>query len=92
MEKKLPVSCPACGEKLQVRTLFCGACETSVAGIYDLPVLASLSDDDQVFITGFVKNSGNLKVMAKNMGLSYPTVRHLLNGIIERIRQIQESK
>ncbi len=89
MEKKLPVSCPACGYKLEVKTLFCQSCETTVTGMYNLPLLASLRDEDQTFIVNFVKNSGNLKIMAKDMGLSYPTVRHLLDGIIERIRQAE---
>ncbi|HDJ34158.1 MAG TPA: DUF2089 family protein [Bacteroidetes bacterium] len=87
MDKKLPVSCPACGNELEVKTLFCPACETTVSGLYELPLLSSLRDEDQLFIIDFVKNSGNLKIMAKNMGLSYPTVRHLLDGIIHRIKE-----
>jgi len=87
MEKKLPISCPACSGQLEVKTLHCPACDTTVNGFYVLPLLASLKDEDQIFIIDFVKNSGNLKIMAKNMGLSYPTIRHLLDGIIERIRK-----
>jgi hypothetical protein len=56
-----------------------------VNGFYDLPVLALLSSDDQQFILRFVKNSGSLKEMASEMKLSYPTVRNLLNEIINKI-------
>jgi hypothetical protein len=56
-----------------------------VSGLYDLPVLARLSSDDQSFILQFVKSSGSLKDMAKHLGLSYPTVRNLLDEIIKKI-------
>jgi hypothetical protein len=54
--------------------------------VYDLPLLAQLSTDEQDFILKFVKNSGSLKDMAKDLGLSYPTVRNLLDSIIDKIK------
>ncbi len=78
--------CPACGSSLKVTTLGCTACETTIAGSFDLPLLARLSPEDLAFILDFVKCSGSLKVMAQQLGLSYPTVRNLLDDIITRIR------
>jgi hypothetical protein len=89
MDKKLPVTCPACGDELKVETLQCDSCDTTVSGMYNLPLLASLEDEDQIFIVDFIKSSGNLKIMAKNLGLSYPTVRNLLDKIIERIKRLE---
>jgi hypothetical protein len=89
MDKKLPVVCPACGDELKVKTLFCESCETTVTGLYKLPLLASMNDEDQQFIVNFIKSSGNLKIIAKNMGLSYPTVRNLLDKIIDRIKKLE---
>jgi len=63
-----------------------------VTGNYSLPLLASLSDDDQEFITNFVKCSGSLKVMAQNMDLSYPTVRNRLDEVIMKIETAQKNK
>ena len=91
MDKKLPVTCPACGDELRVKTLHCESCETTVNGMYNLPLLASLEDEDQSFVVDFIKSSGNLKIMAKNLGLSYPTVRNLLDKIIGRIKKIEEN-
>jgi hypothetical protein len=51
-----------------------------------LPALARLSVEDQDFILKFVKNSGSLKDMAKDLRLSYPTVRNLLDEIINKIK------
>ncbi len=84
--KKLPQICPSCSAHLSVKTMYCSACDTSVSGNYTLPQLARLSEEDQQFIVNFVKSSGSLKDMAQQMGLSYPTVRNLLDDIIERIK------
>ena len=85
IRKKLPHHCPACGSSLKVTALGCSACDTSIAGSFDLPLLARLSAEDLAFIMDFVKCSGSLKIMAQQLGLSYPTVRNLLDDIIARI-------
>jgi hypothetical protein len=82
----LPVNCPSCQAQLKVKSLKCEQCQTEVSGSYDLPVLATLSENDQQFITRFVINSGSLKEMATELKLSYPTVRNMLNDIIEKIQ------
>jgi hypothetical protein len=84
--KKLPHSCPACASPLKVTALGCTTCETTIAGSFDLPLLARLSAEDLAFILDFVTCSGSLKIMAQQLGLSYPTVRNLLDDIIARIR------
>ncbi|MDR1171887.1 MAG: DUF2089 domain-containing protein [Bacteroidales bacterium] len=83
----LPCICPSCQSQLKVKSLKCENCQTEVAGLYDLPLLARLSLDDQQFILQFVKCSGSLKDMAKYLNLSYPTVRNLLDDIIERLKK-----
>lgn len=81
----LPTYCPSCNSQLKVKCLKCENCQTEVTGSYDLPVLALLSTDDQQFILRFVINSGSLKEMATELKLSYPTVRNMLNEIINKI-------
>ncbi len=83
----LPCICPSCQSQLKVKSLKCENCQTEVTGLYDLPVLARLSPDDQQFVLQFVKCSGSLKDMAKYLNLSYPTVRNLLDDIIERLKK-----
>ena len=82
----LPVNCPSCQAQLKVKSLKCEQCQTEVSGSYDHPVLATLSENDQQFITRFVINSGSLKELATELKLSYPTVRNMLNDIIEKIQ------
>ena len=88
MNKKLPLKCPSCDNFLHVKQLHCDSCQTEVTGLYSLPIMSQLSIEDQKFILDFVKVSGSLKIMAQNMKLSYPTVRNLLDEIINKINNI----
>jgi hypothetical protein len=61
-----------------------------VNGSYDLPVLSLISESEQQFILRFIKNSGSLKEMATELKLSYPTVRNMLNDIIQKIESYEK--
>jgi len=89
---KLPSDCPSCGQALSVSKLFCRQCLTEVSGNFNLPLLASLSGEDQEFIIQFTKAGGSLKEMAKIWKISYPTVRNRLDRLIETIQQIEEKE
>ncbi|MFQ5500372.1 MAG: DUF2089 domain-containing protein [Candidatus Zixiibacteriota bacterium] len=53
----------------------------SIEGNFDLPPLARLSAEDQVFIAAFVKAHGSIKQMESIFGVSYPTIKNRLNRI-----------
>ena len=86
----LPYLCPGCQTQLKVKSLNCNHCGTEVTGLYDLPALSCLPQENQTFILNFVKCSGSLKDMAKQLGLSYPTVRNLLDEIIQKITDYEQ--
>jgi len=86
----LPTYCPSCKSELKVKCLKCESCQTEVSGSYDLPVLSLISDSEQQFILRFIKNSGSLKEMATELKLSYPTVRNMLNDIIQKIESYEK--
>lgn len=48
--------------------------------------LASLEEEDVTFIKKFVLASGSLKEMAREYGVTYPTVRLRLDKLIQKIR------
>lgn len=89
LKKRLPLQCPACDSPLKVGRLFCGQCHTEVCGDFELPALAKLTEKEQLFIINFIKSSGSLKDMAKNMGVSYPTVRNVLDDLIDKLNKIE---
>lgn len=90
--KSLPITCPSCSSKLAVKRLCCEKCGTEVEGLYSLPLLTGLSQDDQEFILEFIKASGSLKEMAGILKVSYPTVRNRLDEVIEKIKQDKKTK
>lgn len=89
-KKRLPLRCPACEAPLKVAKMVCGQCGTEVLGVFDLPVLTRLTEEEQRFMLEFVKASGSLKDMAKQMGVSYPTVRNYLDDLIEKLNNLEK--
>lgn len=60
-----------------------------VSGEFDLPPLARLRYEDQVFVSEFVRNHGSIKDMEKAFGISYPTVKNRLNRIAQQLRLVE---
>lgn len=52
-----------------------------VEGAFELPQLARLALEDQIFIAAFVKSHGSIKEMEQVFGVSYPTIKARLNRI-----------
>jgi len=53
----------------------------AIEGSFELPQLARLSAEDQVFVTAFVRSHGSIKDMERLFGVSYPTIKARLNRI-----------
>lgn len=87
--KKLPLTCPSCESDLTIRQLHCGKCGTEITGDYKLPDFLKLSAKEQDFIVEFVKTSGSLKEMARQMGISYPTIRNFLDDLIVKLKNME---
>jgi len=55
--------------------------DIAIEGRFDLPPLASLTAEDQIFVAAFVRCHGSIKQMEKFFGVSYPTIKNRLNRI-----------
>ena len=60
----------------------------AVEGHFELPELARLSAEDQVFVSEFVRSHGSIKEMERVFGISYPTVKSRLNRIAEQLTSV----
>ena len=60
-----------------------------IDGKFDLPPLARLTAEDQVFVAVFVKCHGSIKQMEKHFGVSYPTIKSRLNRVGEQLGFVQ---
>jgi hypothetical protein len=61
----------------------------ALRGEFELPPLARLRYEDQVFVSEFVRNHGSIKDMEKAFGVSYPTVKNRLNRIIDQLQLVE---
>lgn len=52
--------------------------------------LEHLSEEDLAFLKRFLLASGTLKELARQYGISYPTVRLRLDRLIEKVKLIDE--
>ena len=49
-----------------------------------------LTDEDRAFVKRFILNSGSLKAVAQEYGISYPTVRLRLDRLIQKIHLVDD--
>jgi hypothetical protein len=61
----------------------------AIEGAFELPRLAQLSAEDQVFVTAFVRSHGSIKEMEQVFGVSYPTVKARLNRIAASLEFVE---
>jgi hypothetical protein len=63
--------------------------EIWIDGVFELPQLARLSIEDQVFITAFVRSHGSIKEMEQIFGVSYPTIKSRLTRIANSLEFVE---
>ena len=61
----------------------------AIEGQFDLPPLARLSGEDQVFVMAFLKCDGSIKEMESIFGISYPTVKSRLSRIANQLQFVE---
>jgi hypothetical protein len=61
----------------------------AIEGEFELPQLARLSAEDQVFVTAFIRSHGSIKEMEQIFGVSYPTIKARLGRIAGSLEFIE---
>src|SRR5262249_45271155 len=69
------------GEPIVVERIRLMEKDIAIEGRFQLPQLAKLTAEDQVFVVAFVRSHGSIKEMERLFGISYPTVKARLNRI-----------
>jgi hypothetical protein len=72
---------------MDVSRMTCHGCRVSVDAAFPSPRLANLPSEHQRFIELFILAGGNLKQLAEQAGVSYPTVRSRLDKVIDALRE-----
>jgi hypothetical protein len=85
-ERPVDNACPYCGQPMAVTRMTCGECKVSVDAVFPMSRLATLPVEHQRFIEMFLLAGGNLKEIAEQVGVSYPTIRSRLDKVIDSLR------
>jgi hypothetical protein len=63
--------------------------DIALEGSFELPPMARLTMEDQIFVTAFVRSHGSIKEMEELFGISYPTVKNRLNTISQQLEFVE---
>jgi hypothetical protein len=63
--------------------------DIAIEGQFELPPVARLTAEDQVFVMAFVKSDGSIKEMERIFGISYPTVKSRLSRIAGQFQMVE---
>src|SRR5271154_5828874 len=77
------------GQPIQVERARIVEKDIVIEGRFELPQLARLNMEDQVFVTAFVRCHGSIKEMEQIFGVSYPTIKSRLNRIAQSLEFVE---
>ena len=79
------------GRELIVERVRLADRDIAIEGSFELPQLARLSLEDQVFVTAFVRSHGSIKEMERVFGVSYPTIKARLTRIADSLEFVESN-
>jgi hypothetical protein len=79
------------GARLTVKEVEAPELGVTIRGDFELPRLAELKPDDQVFVQSFLRVGGSIKEMERVFGVSYPTIKNRLARINEQLGIVEEN-
>ena len=85
LDRRPPLNCPVCSEKLALTRLACPACATELSGAFATCEFCALSDDDREVLRVFLASRGNMKELERHLGVSYPTARARFDALLAKI-------
>jgi hypothetical protein len=71
------------GQNIEIERVRLTTSQVAIEGRFELPPLARIAAEDQIFVAAFVRCHGSIKQMEKYFGVSYPTIKNRLNRIGE---------
>lgn len=78
-------NCPYCAGDFLIKEVECQGCKTQIKSNFKVNRFHMFKPEDLYFIEVFLKNEGNIKLVEKDLGISYPTVKGRLKNIINTL-------
>jgi len=85
------VRCPSCGRHMVPVSCTCRDCRLKLEGDFSVSILSLLPQVYQALMIAFVRSFGSIKKIQEILGVSYPTARMRIAGIIERLDGLMEA-
>ncbi|MDD2258764.1 MAG: DUF2089 domain-containing protein [Bacilli bacterium] len=82
MKNEVISRCPICSKPLTIKSLHCDHCEIDINGEFRLSPLSLLNKEQLEFVEAFLINQGSIKAVEKELNVSYPTVKKMLNDVL----------
>lgn len=83
--KEFDGTCPCCGEKMRITEYTCKKCKIRINGNFEKSSFLNLDAVQLKFAEIFLKNRGNIKEVEKELGVSYPSVKKFLDGVVDAL-------
>lgn len=83
----LPVvsECPFCKGRMEVTEVSCAQCDVQMRGHFTLSRYDRLNPEQAQFLEAFLRCRGVIRDMEVALGISYPTVRARLDGLLSAL-------
>ena len=75
--------CPYCKGDFDIKHVQCQGCKVEIKGQFKVNRFHMFDPEQLYFIEVFLKTEGNIKLVEKELGISYPTVKNRLQKIIQ---------
>ncbi|MBX3096438.1 MAG: DUF2089 domain-containing protein [Fimbriimonadaceae bacterium] len=89
-----PGMCPVSGEPLIITELSNESGSIQIRGKFAMPNASQLNEEQQNLLESFLAARGNLSVLERHLGMSYPTLRNRVDDLIGALglTPLKESK
>jgi len=77
------------GEEMVIERIKLPKSGLVIEGEFELPPLARLSMEDQVFVAAFIRADGSIKKTEEMFGVSYPTIKNRLKRIAGQLEFVK---
>ncbi len=80
-----PRDCPVCGDQLQITRLGCPSCGSELSGRFASCEYCAMGEQDRQILRTFLVSRGNMRELARDLGVSYPTARQRFAEMLARL-------
>lgn len=80
-----PSVCPVCGAPMTVTRLTCHHCGAELTGEFQSCRFCRLEEKHLHFVETFLRCRGSIKEVEKALGVSYPTVKNMLEAALNAL-------